>query len=67
MDDNLAAFNTLRGESVSLLMGLSLIDWDRSGTHTTRGTLSIADVVEDIVDHDAEHIGQLEAPGASDG
>nr|ALS90417.1 DinB superfamily [uncultured bacterium] len=61
VDDNLAAFNSARGETVSLLMGLSLIDWDRSGTHPTRGALSIADVVEDIVDHDAEHLEQLEA------
>ena len=63
VDDNLDAFNTTRGEIVSLLMGLSLRDWERSGTHDTRGEISIADVVESIVDHDAEHIAQLQALG----
>lgn len=58
---NLSEFNTLRGEVVSLLMGLSLRDWERSATHETRGELAIADVVEGIVDHDSEHLGQLEA------
>jgi uncharacterized damage-inducible protein DinB len=60
-DDNLATFNAARGETVSLLMGLSLVDWDRSGTHATRGQMSIADVIESVVDHDAEHLSQLEA------
>ncbi len=59
--DNLEAFNTSRGEIVSLLMGLSLRDWERSGTHDISGEISIADVVESIVDHDAEHIAQLQA------
>jgi hypothetical protein len=40
-------------------MGLSLRDWERTGIHDTRGELTIADVVEDIVDHDAEHVAQL--------
>jgi hypothetical protein len=61
--DNLSAFNTTRGETVSLLMGLSLRDWEKSGVHETRGEMSIADVAEDIVDHDAEHLAQLEALG----
>ena len=60
VDDNLAAFNTLRGEIVSLLMGLSLRDWERTATHETRGEVTIADVVDGIIDHDNEHIEQLE-------
>jgi uncharacterized damage-inducible protein DinB len=60
-EENLEAFNRLRGESVSLLMGLSLRDWDRTGMHETRGEMSIADVVETMVDHDAEHLGQINA------
>ena len=59
--DNLDAFNTTRGEIVSLLMGLSLRDWERAGTHDTRGEITIADVAESIIDHDAEHIAQLQA------
>lgn len=63
--DNLNAFNTTRGEIVSLLMGLSLRDWERTGTHDTRGEISIADVAEAIVDHDAEHVEQLVSLSAS--
>ena len=63
VDDNLAEFNTARGEVVSLLMGLSLRDWEKTGTHERRGEITIADVVEDMVDHDAEHLGQIEALG----
>ena len=61
LDDNLAAFNAIRGETVSLLMGLSLRDWEKTGTHETRGEISIADVAEGIIDHDAEHLQQIEA------
>jgi uncharacterized damage-inducible protein DinB len=61
VEGNIEAFNTYRGETVSVLMGLSLRDWERTGTHATRGELSLADVVEDMVDHDAEHLAQLQA------
>jgi len=61
VEDNLEAFNATRGEIVSLLMGLSLRDWERAGIHDTNGEMSIADVVETIVDHDAEHVNQLVA------
>jgi uncharacterized damage-inducible protein DinB len=57
---NLEAFNTVRGEMVSLLMGLSLRDWERTATHAIRGEISIADVVDQIIDHDNEHIQQIE-------
>ncbi|HUG14143.1 MAG TPA: DinB family protein [Thermomicrobiales bacterium] len=61
VENNIEEFNSLRGETVSLLMGLSLRDWDKSGIHETRGEMSIADVVEGAIDHDAEHLGQLNA------
>jgi uncharacterized damage-inducible protein DinB len=57
--DNIEEFNRVRGETVSLLMGLSLRDWEKTGTHETRGEMSIADIVENAIDHDAEHLGQL--------
>lgn len=58
---NLAEFNARRGETISLMMGLSLNDWSRSGVHETRGVLTVEDVVEGIVDHDAEHLEQIRA------
>lgn len=58
---NLAAFNELRGETVSTLMSLALNLWTRAGNHETQGTMSVEDVVEMMIDHDAEHIDQIEA------
>ncbi len=61
VEQNLNAFNAVRGEVISLLMGLSLRDWEKTGTHETRGEVTLADLVEHMVDHDAEHIEQLES------
>lgn len=58
---NLAEFNTRRGETISLMMGLSLNDWSRTGVHETRGVQSIEDVVEHVIDHDDEHLKQIQA------
>lgn len=63
VDENLAEFNRLRGETISLMMGLSLTDWGKTATHATRGAMSIADLVEGMVDHDAEHLAQLQSLG----
>lgn len=60
VDENLQAFNELRGESVSMLMSLALNLWDRSGTYESEGTMSIEDVVELMIDHDAEHLAQIQ-------
>jgi uncharacterized damage-inducible protein DinB len=61
IDENLQAFNELRGESVSMLMSLALNLWDRAGTYEKEGKMSIEDVVELMIDHDAEHLAQIEA------
>ena len=53
------AFNQLRGEVVSLLMGLSLRDWERGGSHPELGEMTVADVVDNIANHDQDHIDQL--------
>jgi uncharacterized damage-inducible protein DinB len=58
---NLAEFNTRRGETISLMMGLSLNDWSRSGVHETLGVMSIEDVVEHVIEHDSEHLEQIRA------
>jgi uncharacterized damage-inducible protein DinB len=59
--ENLAAYNTLRGETISLMMGLSLTDWTKTGTHQSSGELRIDQVVEYMVDHDSEHLAQLQS------
>jgi uncharacterized damage-inducible protein DinB len=61
VDENLAAYNALRGETISLMMGLSLTDWTKAGTHRSSGELRIDQVVEYMVDHDSEHLAQLQA------
>ena len=59
VDTNLAAFNDLRGETVSTLMSLALNLWSRAGNHDTLGRVAVEDVVESMIVHDTEHIDQL--------
>lgn len=56
---NVAEYGNLRGETVSLLMGMTLVDWQRTGMHPTLGEISIEEVVEEMIDHDADHFAQL--------
>lgn len=64
VDANLAAFNELRGEMVSTLMSLALNLWSRPGIHETQGEVSVEDIVEKMIDHDAEHLAQIDALAA---
>lgn len=57
---NLAAFNELRGETVSTLMSLALNLWERAGNHPS-GMVTVESTVEMMIDHDADHIQQIEA------
>ena len=57
----LAEFETARGEVVSLLMNLSLKDWDRTGTHEIDGEITLADEVERHVEFDEEHVARIGA------
>lgn len=58
--DSLAAFGDSRGDTISLLMGLSLRDWERTGVLEEQGSeVALADLVENLVDHDAGHLAQL--------
>lgn len=58
--ESLAAFSTSRGDTISLLMGLSLRDWERTGIQEEEGReVTLAELVEELVDHDADHLAQL--------
>ncbi len=60
VSDSLAAFSTSRGDTISLLMGLSLRDWERTGIVEEVGSeVTLAELVESLVDHDADHLAQL--------
>ena len=50
--DILAEMETARGDLVSLLINLSLKDWERSAIHPTRGEIMLADEIEGHVEFD---------------
>jgi len=59
-EDSLNNFANSRGDTISLLMGLSLRDWERPGIMEERGNaVTLSQVVEEVVDHDADHLAQL--------
>ena len=58
LDDALARFDTNRGELVSLLMNLTLKDWERPATHEIEGEITIADEVETHVEFDEDIPGK---------
>lgn len=50
-----------RKELVHMLRGISLEDWQRTGTHEVRGPMSVYELALYVADHDEEHIAQIEA------
>lgn len=60
LDDAIASFDTNRGELVSLLMNLTLKDWERTATHDDGGEVSIADEVESHVEFDEDVRAKIE-------
>jgi hypothetical protein len=50
-----------RKELVHALRGLSLEDWDRTGTHEVRGPISVLEIAQQVADHEDEHIAQITA------
>ena len=55
----LAAFRSLRDATLAVLRGLTPDQWTRSGTHITRGPLTIGDIVLHATRHDDNHLDQL--------
>ena len=55
----LAGFESARGELVSLLMNLTLRDWERTAIHETDGEVSVVDLVEQHADFDEDHLTRL--------
>lgn len=52
--DLLEAMETARGDLVSLLINLSLKDWERRAIHETDGEITLADEVEQHVEFDED-------------
>ena len=57
----ISSLDTARGDLVSLLMNLTLKDWERTGTHEIRGEVTVADEVEDHVEFDEAHVAGIRA------
>jgi GNAT superfamily N-acetyltransferase len=55
----LAAFRRRRAEVLTLLESLTPAEWRRGGIHLGRGRLTLADWVDSLVGHDANHVDQL--------
>lgn len=55
----LARFRDSRAELLNFLAGLAPEDWERPGVHETMGATTLAQQAQNIVNHDAEHLGQL--------
>jgi len=58
-DAVLGGFETARGDLVSLLMNLTLKDWERTAIDETEGEVTVADEVERHVEFDEEHVARI--------
>jgi len=56
----LDVFERARAEIVRLLGGLGEADWQREGVSPSRGPLSVESYAASTVDHDTEHLQQLQ-------
>ncbi len=61
VDQTLMALQRHRGEMVWQLRRLPTEAWDRTAQHETRGTLSLYELVRTFVEHEEEHVAQLDA------
>lgn len=55
----LEAFARAREETLAFLKGLSAGEWQRRATHPTWGELTLRFFVQNLVEHDTEHLNQL--------
>ena len=58
--DALDMFRLLRQANVTVLSHLSPAEWERSGTHSERGRLTVRSLAAHMVGHDANHIAQIQ-------
>lgn len=62
-EDEIARFEATRGELVSLLMNLTLKDWERTATTEAGATITLADEVESHVEEDEAFRDRIGAHG----
>jgi hypothetical protein len=61
LEGALELFAACRSVTLGRATGLDEAGWARAGTHATFGRLDVAGLLAVIVDHDDEHLGDLEA------
>ena len=61
LDRVLTRFAELRASTVARVRALDADGWRRAGTHATYGRLDVAGLLGLAVDHDDEHVRDLEA------
>jgi len=55
----LAGFRAERERLLAFLSGLAPADWDRPAVHETMGPTTLALQVQNLINHDLEHLAQL--------
>jgi len=58
---SMARFRAVRENTVTILDSLTDEEWQRVGIHDELGELTVAALVQRLVDHDAAHLDQLRA------
>ena len=61
VDELIAIFGSLRGETVGILDGFGDEGWARTGIHATWGEVGVVELMNRAVDHDDEHIASFVA------
>lgn len=59
LKDTVARWRLTREHTVRLLESLEDAEWRRTGVHSTRGELSMRQLVTLMADHDRQHLDQL--------
>lgn len=59
VDEWIARFQAARAETLAFLGELSPADWQRSAVHETFGETRLRFLVQNLINHDAEHLNQL--------
>jgi len=57
--DLLARFRAARDQLLAFLSELTPDDWERPAVHETMGPTTLALQVQNIINHDADHLGQM--------
>lgn len=60
LKDRLTAYAVLRQQLAGVLRSLSPEQWPLFGEHEVQGKMTIVDLSRKLVDHEAEHLAQIE-------